>query len=63
MGKSDAVVMREKLNIAMDESLDVNDRVFALDDFEMVSPTVLSSCRPGADFDLATGPVSPLLAG
>lgn len=44
MGKSDAVVMREKLNVAMDESLDVNDRVFALDDFEMVSPTVHSFC-------------------
>ena len=36
MGKSDAVVMREKLNIALDESQDVNERVFALDDFEMV---------------------------
>jgi hypothetical protein len=37
MGKSDAVVMREKLNIALDEKNDVNERVFALDDFEMVS--------------------------
>jgi hsp70-interacting protein len=37
MGKSDAVVMREKLNIALDENNDVNERVFALDDFEMVS--------------------------
>jgi hypothetical protein len=37
MGKSDAVMMREKLEFAMDEAQSVNDRVFALDDFEMVS--------------------------
>jgi len=37
MGKSDAVMMREKLEFAMDEAQTVNDRVFALDDFEMVS--------------------------
>jgi hypothetical protein len=37
MGKSDAVVMREKLNVALDERQDINERVFALDDFEMVS--------------------------
>jgi hypothetical protein len=37
MGKGDAVIMREKLNIALDDKLDIDERVFALDDFEMVS--------------------------
>lgn len=38
MGKPDSVTMREKLEIARDESMSVDDRVGALDDFEMVSP-------------------------
>jgi hypothetical protein len=37
MGKSDSVVMKEKMAIAVDESRDVDERVEALDDFEMVS--------------------------
>ena len=36
MGKSDSLVMKEKMATAMDESLDVDQRVEALDDFEMV---------------------------
>jgi hypothetical protein len=41
MGKPDSVTMREKLDIARDESMSVDDRVGALDDFEMVSPFVI----------------------
>lgn len=36
MGKPDSVTMREKLDFARDESMSVDDRVSALDDFEMV---------------------------
>jgi hypothetical protein len=36
MGKSDSVVMKEKMEIASDESRPVDERVEALDDFEMV---------------------------
>lgn len=39
MGKPDSVTMREKLDLARDETMSVDDRVSALDDFEMVSPT------------------------
>jgi len=35
MGKSDSVTMREKMEFAVDESNSVEDRVAALDDFEM----------------------------
>ena len=37
MGKSDSMTMKEKMQIALDESLDVDERVEALDDLEMVS--------------------------
>jgi hypothetical protein len=43
MGKPDSVTMREKLDFARDESMSVDDRVSALDDFEMVSPRLLVS--------------------
>ncbi|WVQ83081.1 hypothetical protein IAT38_005219 [Cryptococcus sp. DSM 104549] len=36
MGKSDSIVMKEKMEIALDESKSVEDRVEALDDFEML---------------------------
>ncbi|CAE7060162.1 unnamed protein product [Rhizoctonia solani] len=36
LGKSDAVVMKEKLAIAQDESREEDERVEALDDFEML---------------------------
>jgi hsp70-interacting protein len=36
LGKPDAVVMRENLTIALDKSKDVDDRVAALDEFEML---------------------------
>lgn len=36
MGKSDSVVMKEKMAFAVDESNTVDDRIEALDDFEMV---------------------------
>lgn len=39
MGKSDSVVMKEKMEIASDESRPVDERVEALDDFEMVRPS------------------------
>ena len=38
MGKPDSVTMREKLDFARDESMSIDDRVSALDDFEMVCP-------------------------
>lgn len=37
MGKSEAVMMREKLAIAVDQEQDLNERIMAMDDFEMVS--------------------------
>ena len=37
MGRPDSAVMKEKMGFAMDESLPVDERVEALDDFEMVS--------------------------
>lgn len=37
MGKTEAVMMREKLAIAIDEEQDLNERIMAMDDFEMVS--------------------------
>lgn len=37
MGKSEAVIMREKLAIAVDEEQDLSERIMAMDDFEMVS--------------------------
>ncbi|KAK8858620.1 hypothetical protein IAR55_002849 [Kwoniella newhampshirensis] len=36
MGKSDSIVMKEKMDFALDESHSVEDRVEALDDFEML---------------------------
>ncbi|ORY24290.1 nucleotide exchange factor Fes1-domain-containing protein [Naematelia encephala] len=36
MGKPDSAVMKEKMEIAMDESREVDERVEALDDFEML---------------------------
>ena len=40
MGKPDSTTMKEKLAFARDESMSVEDRVSALDDFEMVSPRI-----------------------
>ena len=37
LGKSDAELMKEALAVAVDETRDEDDRVQALDDFEMVS--------------------------
>ena len=37
LGKSDAQHMKEALTVAVDEAADVDVRVQALDDFEMVS--------------------------
>ena len=37
MGKSDSMIMKEKMEMAMDESKSVDQRVGALDDFEMAS--------------------------
>jgi hypothetical protein len=37
MGKSDSVVMKEKLATILDQSKDLDERVVAMDDFEMVS--------------------------
>lgn len=45
MGKPDSVTMREKLEFAQDESMSVDDRVSALDDFEMVSSSVPPRAR------------------
>ena len=39
LGKPDAVLMKEALDIALDEGRDDDERVQALDDFEMVRPT------------------------
>lgn len=36
MGKSEAVMMREKLAIAVDQEQDLSERIMAMDDFEMV---------------------------
>lgn len=36
LGKSDAELMKEALTVAVDEKRDEDDRVQALDDFEMV---------------------------
>lgn len=36
LGKSDAVQMKEALDIALDENRDDDERIQALDDFEMV---------------------------
>ena len=37
LGKSDSIIMKEKMAIASDVSQSIDDRVQALDDFEMVS--------------------------
>lgn len=37
MGKSDSLTMKEKLAYAVDQTNDVESRIEALDDFEMVS--------------------------
>ena len=44
MGRPDSAVMKEKMGFAMDESLPVDERVEALDDFEMVSRSHLCTC-------------------
>lgn len=52
MGKPDSTTMKEKLAFARDESMSVEDRVSALDDFEMVSQRLLnepSSTRTSVD--------------
>ena len=41
LGKPDSVVMKENLDVAVDEAKDVDDRVAALEDFETVSPIPL----------------------
>lgn len=51
MGKSDSVVMKEKMALAVDESQDVADRVDALDDFEMVSTPPFPRVRALASRD------------
>jgi len=45
MGKSDSMVMKEKMDIACDESRDIEERVEALDDFEMVNRDLHRKCR------------------
>jgi hypothetical protein len=40
MGKPDSTTMREKLEYAQNEENDVEKRIEALDDFEMVCPLV-----------------------
>jgi hypothetical protein len=37
LGKSDSLIMKEKMAIALDTTNSIDDRVQALDDFEMVS--------------------------
>jgi len=49
MGKSDSLVMKEKMSIALDESMEVDQRAEALDDFEMVSEIQLFR---GSQFDV-----------
>ena len=36
LGKPDAVLMKEALDVALDENRDEDERIQALDDFEMV---------------------------
>ena len=43
LGKSDAELMKEALTVAVDENRDEDERVQALDDFEMVR--TLSGCH------------------
>lgn len=38
LGKGDSITMKEKMAFATDENNSVEDRVEALDDFEMVCP-------------------------
>jgi len=52
LGKPDAVLMKEALSIAVDESRSENERVEALDNLEMVS---LWWCYPCAAFSSVTG--------
>lgn len=40
LGKSDAQLMKEAMTIAVDEGNSEEDRVSALDNLEMVSPTI-----------------------
>lgn len=53
MGKSDSVEMKEQMAVAVDESRSVDDRVQALDNFEMVSRVgshdVLYTINPHTD--------------
>ena len=37
LGKSDSITMKEKMTFALEENNSVDERVEALDDFEMVS--------------------------
>ncbi|KAJ9108150.1 hypothetical protein QFC19_002618 [Naganishia cerealis] len=40
MGKSEAVIMREKLAIAVDREEDLSERIMAMDDFEMLVESI-----------------------
>ncbi len=61
MGQSDAVTMKEKMAIMRDSTRDVEERVSAMDDFEMVRRRLPSSPRRGSMRTDATPPcpVSP----
>ena len=48
MGKSDSALMKEKMAFAVDESKELEDRVSALDDMEMVGCEVRSSIDESA---------------
>ncbi len=37
MGKSDSVIMKEKMDVILDENQELSNRLIALDNFEMVS--------------------------
>ena len=49
MGKSEAVMMRDKLAIMVDQEQDLNERIMAMDDFEMVSGGKGIPINPVAD--------------
>lgn len=47
LGKGDSITMKEKMAFAIDENNSVEDRVEALDDFEMVCPGLPFDCCVG----------------
>ncbi|KAJ9105452.1 hypothetical protein QFC21_001823 [Naganishia friedmannii] len=49
MGKSEAVIMREKLAIAVDEDQDLSERIMAMDDFEMATGELVESIDNATD--------------